>query len=1019
MAESFLRSVADFYVGTEELQNLVFVVPNKRSLTFLKREFCEAGRGLGRGAVRLPRFISIQDFIATLAARDVADARELIFILYEAYRKVIPGAQRRDFDSFVFWGNIILSDFDDVDRAMANADALFTNLKRVNEIGAFYLTDRQIKAIRAVWGENSLEVDEVERERFWNHVDYPKDGKQREQHEEFMRFWEILARLYHSYHACLEARGVTSPGMQFRQAADAVENMGADDIGDKHFVFVGFNDISYAETAIFTRLRDLGCADFFWDTAPLKMFGQTDERLMGQPLARLNNLARKFPMPEGYTLPLPDSLPEISVTAVPSNMGQAKALYKYLKDNGDKFGINDRDRVTTAIVLPDPSMLLPTVMSIPPEIQDINITMGMSYRSTTFAAMLHSIVRMQMNARYQPDGSVTYYYEDVINMLSQPHVQAIAPVKARQLSDLIVARRMIRPGAGVLSEEAPAIAILFQGPGRDANIGDATAYLIDLLDWLKERLEIRNDTGDYTVQSFETEAIAYFRNEIVEMSKLFAKYDIELHGRQASSTAYRLFERLFSHRGLNVKGLPVRGLQILGALETRSLDFDNVIVLSMNESVFPRASYTRTMIPAALRHGSHLPDFQSLEWTYAYCFYRVVSRAKHVSLYYDSRSDGQGNGERSRYITQLANLVPGIQITEKQAVFRSESKSNESFHLDKTPEVMAQVNRLLPDASNPGRTYPRLSASAIKTYKACPLNFYLQYVCGVRSDNELTSYVGYDQQGTVVHNVIQSLFDSVLAARGENGEVKIYESDYGIWLKSDLHRLVFDTLYRERYCYGKDKKSKPVPADYLPDMEEQILIRQLEATVRADLEAEKNFYFASDDYFIYIGSEVENRNPYWKIIDGGPEVRFTMSIDRVDRLPDGRFRFIDFKTGHDETKLPQSAATLFSPDDSKYSGVLQLLIYCQAYISSENSGARIVPVIHNMRKISMGEPLNFINPKGDHTFNSLDTEYFDGIRDMILGIFNPDIPFIQTEKEDNCNYCAFKSICGRYPKKPY
>lgn len=1020
MAVSFLRSVADHYVAEPNPQNFVFILPNKRSLTFLKRAFCSAASDRGLGAVRMPRFLSVQDFMASLAGVEAADPRELIFILYDAYRNVIPAGQMRDFDSFIFWGNIILSDFDYVDRAMANADSLFTNLKRANEIDAFYLSDRQIKAIRSVWGENSLEIDNSERERFWKHVEYPGGGKNREKHEEFMRFWEILSKLYHEYHAVLRSRSITSPGMQFRLAAENIEKMGDDDFDTQRYVFVGFNDLSYAETSIFTRLRDLGVADFFWDTAPVYMFGQEDEKLMGAPLARLHNLSRKFPMPPGYDIPLPETLPEVTVTAVPSNMGQAKMLHNYLKSNCKAFDINNDSRVTTAIVLPDAGMLLPTVMSIPPEIENVNITMGLSYRSTTFAALLHSIVRMQMNARYQSDGS-TYYYEDVINVLSQPHIQTIAPVKARKLADLIMTERLLRPSAIRLTEEEPLLEILFRGVGKNAGPEDATGYLIQLLDWLRDKLEADRVRNDSSIQFFEIEAIAYFRNEIEELSRLFAKYRIELHGKQASRIVFRLFERLFSHRGLTVKGEPVKGLQILGVLETRSLDFDNVVVLSMNESVFPRASYTRTMIPAALRRGSRLPDFQSLEWTYAYCFYRLVARAKHVSLYYDSRNDGQGNGEMSRYITQLANLVPGLAISEKRAVFKSEGRSPESFELEKSPDVQSQVNRLLFNPEDPTRTSPRLSASAIKTFKACPLNFYLQYICGIRSDNELTDYVGADQQGTMVHNIIQSLFDRVRDARGNGGEVEIFESDYGNWLRGDIVALARETLYRVRYGFGKDTENMPVPASYVPDLEEQILIRQIEAIVRADLEAEKKFYFDNDNHsFTYIGSEVTNNNKYWRIGENGPVVRFTMSVDRIDRLKDGRLRFIDFKTGRDKTSCPSSIGTLFSDGRSEYDGILQLLIYSRAYIAAENPEARIIPVIHNMRELSKGEPLNYILSDGDHTYNNaLPDEYKSEIDRLICRIFDPSEPFTQASKDKECLYCTFKSLCGRFPKNNF
>lgn len=1036
--ETFLGSIARYFAagrGTSPGGDTVFVVPNKRSLLFLKEEYKAAmsqafRSGRGPKVVRMPRFQTIQEFIGGFAGVPAADPRELVFILYRAYLKVIasPGQRppKRDFESFVFWGNIILGDFDDVDRAMVNARELFTNLRRVSDIKAYYLNERQIRAIESVWGSGCLRIDDSAdsgHARFWKHVGYDSDEPKKAMNRSFAQFWQILFEIYEAYHEELAAREVTSPGMQFRLAAERVDAMADEDFGSGHYVFVGFNDLSHAETLIFKRLQSSGRASFFWDTAPLHMFGSADDgRTAGAPLERVSRLARTFAMPADFTPSLPESLPEIILEAVPSNVVQAKALNKWLADNLEDFRLTEKGVLTTAVVLPDAGLLLPTVMSVPRDVKALNITMGLSYRSTTFASMLHSIVRLHLNASVSADGVVTFYYKDILNLLQQPHIKQIARREAQKLAERIASGGMMRVGCDVLQRDTEVLHSIFEPVVNFQTVADVTEYLIGLLSEIRTALEnsaVReadSESGEEdgkkrTIKFFETDAIAFFRNEITEYGRLLAEYGIDLSGRKAAKAVFRIFERLFSHRGLSVNGTPVEGLQILGVLETRSLDFENVAVLSMNEGVFPRVSYTRTMIPATLRTCFHLPDFQSLEWTYAYCFYRLVARARRVALFYDSRSEGPRGGEESRYIHQLANLVPGLKINAMQVVFPPASIAADDIRLPKDDAHMAGIDKL---RYTPGVTRPRLSASAIETYKSCGLRFYLQYVMGIRGEDELTPYVGAAQLGTVVHRSIQLLFER------EGRGCVISRSTYDRWLAPGTDII----LHAVERTLATERHGDPGFRDF--DAEERLLIRATEEAIREDLAAERDFYCAGGEVFTYLGSEMsfeadadgngDSDSARWRI-DDSLVVRFTMSVDRVDRLSDGSLRFIDFKTGSDETALPD-VSRLIDRGETRFNGLLQLLIYCDAYLSRVDSGARIKPIIHSIRNIALGKPLRYAIDASDNSYNAVmdGAGYREAIHGLVRSIFDRDGELTQAEDEAACNFCHFKAICGRFPR---
>lgn len=983
---NFLQSVARYYgegaPGRPSMDAPVYVLPNKRSAMFLKKYVRECVREVSL----MPRFMTMRTFLSLHARTVEADSREQIFILYDAYRRVMTGHGReqgiRQFDSFVFWGDMLLSDFNDIDCSLVNADELFKNLRDVKDIQADYLDEAQKDIIRRVWGDSRLTLSDAD--TFWLHV---CNDDEQSMGSRFVYLWEILADVYHEFNALLDARGLSSTGGQYRQALESISALTHDDVDrDTHYVFVGFNDLTTAETLIFDKLKQLGVASFFWDVAPMGLPGAGADDAMPKPLRRLMSLVKSFPMPEDYSVPMPEGFPEVKVTAVPSNVGQAKAIHAVLE--GWKDNIDVHNALDTAIILPDQGLLIPALLSVPEDIDAVNISMGLAYRTTTFATLLHSIISMQLRSR-ELHGRLHYYYEDVEAVLAHPHIRQLAPEGAEKLAKIIADGKLYNIPAETIYAEEPDFKPVFTPVRSLESADDVADYLTNLFDWLADKLRGKLPEG----QTFELDALRYFSEEVSALRTLVDRYGVTMTDR----TFMHLFERIFSSRGLTVNGTPLAGLQMLGVLETRALDFDNVIILSMNERVFPRKQYSKTMIPAALRSAFGLPDFESLEWTYAYCFYRLVARAKRVALFYDSRPEGQGNGEMSRYISQLRYLMPAVNVSIDSLSYISESGTRRTLSIEKTPEVMAFLDRY----REGGRQ--RFSASAFKTYKNCPVQFYLKYVRNMRGSDDLVDYLTASQFGTAVHDTIQSLYEPYRDRLIDAGVIEGWLRDDNSLIEETARRMVL------KQRYGKDvaeREHMTVDAD--------ISSRLVSSMTRNNLMMERDFYCANNNSFTFIGCEHEV-NGVWSLAPG-LEVNFYMSIDRVDRIDGGHLRFVDFKTGNDDISV-SAIDGLF--DNGDKDGMFQLFVYSQAYRDMIDRNTEITPVLHSMRRFAAGQPLENLSVarKPVEAFSTYEDEFRHRLIEFVGEIFNPEIEFRQCEDISKCTYCQFKTLCGRIVRK--
>ncbi len=985
IASGFLRDVAVFNAaevsGRPAHEDIVYVLPNKRSAMFLK----EYIHGTMTKPGRMPRLMTMRSFLSRFSDYHEAPARNLMFLLYKSYRTVMKrndaAARTRPFDSFVFWGDMIINDFDEIDKSMVCASELFRNLRDIKEIQSDYLDDDQKEIVRRIWGESRLTG---EADRFWLHIgDDVSDNESVT--GKFVYLWSVLSELYTEYKAQLKKEGMASIGDHYRQAVDAVERISPDDLpAHTHYAFVGFNDASVAETIIFDRLRRLGIASFFWDTSVIRLFGDK----MGRPVERLKTLTEAFPAPDEFVTGTELTMPVIDVYAVPSNMEQVKHGGFILSGWLDKGAADGSDAINTAVVLPDQDLLLPLMFSVPESIKAINVSMGLSYRSTTFATLLQSIISMQMRARLI-HGRYHFYYEDVAAVLNHPHIRFIDSGSADAILDDMKKRKLFNIDTEDLAGRFPAFQRLFTAVHDLGDVDSTASYLLELFRWLSDSFTERY--GNKAVQKSELRILDYFTCEVEALAELARKYNIDM----ADRTFMRMFEKMLDHAGLPLNGTPLRGLQVLGVLETRALDFENVAVMSMNERIFPRRQYVKTMIPNSLRRGFGLPEFESLEWTYAYCFYRLIARARRVALFYDSRTGKVGGGEMSRYITQMMYLMPELTINHHMVIPGASSSISCGIEIAKDDEVLGQLARLRAGGSL------SLSASALKTYKKCPLQFYLQYVRCMRGDDEVVDYLSAADYGTMVHDVIQKAFRSF-------GDVAIGAAELEHISDSEnplLKKLALDEVLEHRYQIYRDRQ------EHLP-AEARIASEMIAEIARSDIRAEAEAYCSGGATFSFVGAEVKIDRQAW-YIEPGLSVNWKMSIDRVDRTDIG-LRFIDFKTGGDDLGV-KTIDGLFGHDYKK-DGIFQILAYCETYRAIVDKDAVIEPYIHPTRQLSqsLGISRLSIGGRSIYTYDrELEADFRPLLHALVKEIFDPAVPFRQCEDPECCKFCPFLATCGR------
>lgn len=990
----FLSQVAQIY-NEHERENMLdycFVFPNKRSGMFFSKYLTESNADVAFQ----PAITTISDLVLDFTDGVEASRMEQLFILYTLYQRIVKrrdwGSDGVDFDRFQYWGDVILSDFSDVDRYMVDPSQLFKNIKDLREISSNFLTEEQIDVIKEYWEEGG---SMTAIEEFWNHT--PADDTDDDQVSTgFIRLWQVLHELYSDFREQLRRLGLTYSGMAYRDAADALKEAERHELPYSRYIFIGFNLLSTSEIKIFERLQRLGCADFYWDYAS-PAFKDKNHRAT-RFLSR--NMARFKPL---YNLPEPtvEHYPSTDIIGVPSNIGQVKMAGEILKKLKTEGHIDSEEQaLKTAIVLPDEDLFIPLLHSIPPEIDNVNITMGYPLRHTPVAALISNIISMQMRAR-RLHGEIHFYFEDIFTVLSHPLIRSIAPDDALAIIDDINQNRRYNIPAIEITRSYPKLSSIFTPVHDSKNANEVFGYTIELLNRLKDGLEsIGND-------AVEIGFVARYIEAVQTLQDLSGRYSVTM----SDTTFFHLMEKLVGSESVSFIGEPLKGVQIMGVLETRALDFDNVIMLSMNERVFPRKHYAKTFIPNALRHGYGMSTIDYQESIYSYYFYRLITRAKNIHLIYDTRTGGLKGGEMSRYLYQLLHLYPHDKLRHHLLSYAMKSVEPRVVEAVKTPEVMEILNRYR-DSRFIDEKY--FSPTSIDHYIQCPLQFYLAYIRQYNIEDDLKIYMDEGTYGTIIHEVAQNIYETI--RREKNGEgstekVRVTSADLDRFVNEEhlLQRMVTQSINKN---YSKEKN-----LDTPLSGENKIIGIMMMTFIKRLIDHDKKF-----TPFNFIAAE--KRFKVALPLTEGLTINLKGSIDRIDEINIDNegpniTRLIDYKTGSDKPVISKWEQIFETGNTGHQKSVLQLMLYANAYKADSvipDDKNPIMPVVYKLKDIGRGD-----KPCGPITiarcsvtdYQDFNDEFIEGLTKRMEELFDPEIPFKATPDKKACRYCKFTQICAR------
>lgn len=945
MENSFLRSVARAYVQNGALGS-VFVLPNRRSLKFFQMYLGqEYGAAYGKPLFS-PQIITINDFFTRLGGIAPADSVEQLYILYREYISLKyaaegfeKGCAKETFDEFVHWGDTLLKDFNDVDKYMVDARQLFTNIKELKELESdfSFLSPRQMEAVRCFW------------------TNYLKGGKFSGKKEFFSSIWGLMYPLYRNFKEALEAKGVGYEGQIYRKVAESVE----DAEFPQRVVFIGFNAPNRCERRVMQYLRDSGKGDFYWDFYGTML---TDRQNSASEI--ISRFAREYPSLytiEGGAVPVGEQ--KVKVYATPSGVGQAFVVQQILEDLYPGEEVHPDEAFSTAVVLPDENLLLPVLDSIPGKFRSINVTMGYPITTTSLISFMQLLQQLQEDVRCR-GGKWCFYHKSLLALLSHEYLKQLAPQAQSAIRRKVIEGNMI-----YIPQECGVL----EGDGFISMLLKVVREPSEIAAWQMEVLE-RLDT---LLGSWDREFIYQYYLRINSLSKL----DIPME----AATYYRLAERLC--RGIIVpfKGEPLAGLQVMGTLETRALDFENVIIISANEGKFPSSNVEHSIVPYNLRVGFGLPTYELQDGIAAYHFYRSICRARNVFMVYDTRNDGLGTGEVSRYVKQLEYHF-GVEVEEVAvSLAPAPAAAGSALEVAKRGEVM---EKLLSLYTGDGGRY--LSASAINTYIACPLKFYVEYVEGLKEEEEVSESVESNVFGSIFHHVMEGLYAPC------EGKVMGKEDIKGLAKQNEtIGKLILEGFVEYMHLEELGGQHRIVEA----------LIRKYVALALKEDEALAPFRYVAGE------RRLKYRLP---IREGSLEVNFKAIIDRIDVLVEGNHtRISDYKTGSvtppdSRFELPQ----LFDKEgDGRYKAVLQLYLYAAIYFADKlKKGERVddaVLSIYPLKKIAK-EHLMQVLLEHDAL-----VEFKRLLTECVEEIFNPDVPFFANPQEKHCSYCSLAAICGK------
>lgn len=979
----FLKLVADdvYKKFDGHLENVAVVFPNKRAGLFFNRYLLESSNNAPMWS---PKYMSVSDLFQQNSELVIGDPILLVSKLYKEYIASIPknghsnesDKSAESLDSFYYWGEMLIKDFDDVDKHLADTRQLFANIKELREIGT---------------AKDILEPKQAESiARFFQNFKPEANGKIE---GKFQNIWERLNVVYNSFKESLRECGIAYEGMLYR---DVIESGREIQLNYDKYIFVGFSALNEVETHLFNYVHKQGKALFYWDYDNYYTADNVHEagHFMRKNLERFPGVFGR----EMFNNLQTDK--KITVVETVNDSCAVRYISEWLGNN-----LTEKE-IDTAIVLCDETMLEATLHTIPKKvnghaISQMNVTMGFPMTHTPIFGLVKLLVDLQTRGWSEKQQSFTLSF--VSDVLKHPYVVQGSD-KCRALRNKLLNEKVFFPTAQVLHLDDFLTALF-------TRTTDNKEWLQGMSSLIYGIAQTQHNSGKNTLYDLLfTEAILKVYTQCQRLVQLLESGEINIE----QSTMGKLLVRMLTSQRLPFHGEPVVGLQIMGLLETRNLDFKNIILLGVNEGNLPKNSGENSYIPYNLRKAFGLTLSEHRDSIYSYYFYRLLQRAENVTLVYNSSPDSKTRGECSRYILQLL----GSKLYNIERIALSSQQSAATTELKEIPKngKMIEILRHRFDTgydSNAGTMTP----SAINKYINCGLKFFYYYVMKIKPIEEVDEDFKDNDFGTVFHKAAENLYDRIIA-NGNTSLITTSVLEHYINNPGLLYEFI-DDAFRTEYF----KNNKPVynGEQYI---KRGVMHHFLLRLVKMDHKHAP---------FQYIDSEVEIEMPC-SFISGGNEIHLKLGgkIDRVDCKQE-TIDIVDYKTGGwDKNDCQMSLDDVFAHNGKSAGYHLQAFLYSIALRNvlagkctcdrewlkkiTYPGAKKISPsllYVHLKDNASRDEFVISVKKQPVKDIAVIENDYMVGMQAVLSEIFDIDKPFVPAADSDKCKYCEYKEICGR------
>ncbi len=909
--KSFLKEVIiDLHNNDTTISDLIFIVPSKRAGLFLKKELLAM---YPNRVFFAPLIYSIEEFIVELSGLRQIDNTQTLFEFYETYLNTHTHLPKEDFETFSTWAQTLIYDFNEIDRYCIDHKSFFNYLSEIQDLNHWSLQKEKTDLVK-----------------------------------NYILFWENLLEYYTNFKNKLISKKIGYQGLLYRKASEDIKKYIS--TAKKTHILLGFNALNNAEQTIFKSLLETNLAKIYWDA---------DHFFLDNPYHEASLFLRSYKNQWEYYKQNPfewvqnnfSQEKDITLLGVPKNIGQAKSVGQLLQS------IAPTDMEKTALVLADETLLQPLLNSLPGTVNAINITMGLPLKEVPIAAFFELLFNLHKTSSQRG-----FYHKSVIEILNSLPTRRLLGFFSQKLISIISRENIVYVTLQKLKEtasdaEKEILNLLFN------NWTDATKALTSCK---KIILQLKTCL-DKEKNELELEYIYHFHiifNKILAINEAYTYIN-------TIASLHSLYKDILTTETLDFLGEPFNGLQIMGMLESRCLDFDTVIITSVNEGILPAGKSTNSFIPYDLKRAYNLPTYKEKDAIYTYHFYRLIQRAKKVYLIYNTEDEGVAGGEKSRFLLQLEiDNRPNHTLNKYIVATEVPKPSKQLLHVYKNENIITKLKQL----ANHG-----LSPSALTSYIRNPLDFYYKYVLGINEADQVEETIAANTLGTVIHNTLEAFYKPL-----ENKNVTI----------NDLKKM-------------KDQIDNQLQKEFRQEYSNLNITQGKNLLI---FEVAKRYIFnflTSEEEILKKGAELKivsienNLKAELHIPELGAPVFIKGKVDRIDIL-DGQLRVIDYKTGRvtkNETIIMDWDATI---EDYKYSKVIQILAYAYMQQTKHPIQDSFVAGIISFKNLQEGF-LKFgtkesIRGKVNYEItNSIFEEYLHRLKQLILEIFDSKIPFIEKE----------------------